>query len=233
VERRNPALTATGLAVWGWIIRITIALALLILPHVVTSATTLVTDGPPVQAAAAREATVLAAVRAHPDVVARIQQINASEGDVVKAVQANLALVLQLSQYSNPAQIPPALLAKAQQALGTTVLLKLADPKVQGDLRYLQTVAPASLGAANLAKLADPRVQADLALLQGKGAKVQAAAISSPHQWQHWYWVCVGGEIVFIPLVLLMAGRWDPRKAKRDAEEHEALVTAELAALRD
>ena len=32
VEKRNPALTATGLAVWGWIIRVVIAVSVLILP---------------------------------------------------------------------------------------------------------------------------------------------------------------------------------------------------------
>lgn len=41
IEARNPALIATGLAIWGWIIRIVAFLSFLILPHIVTSATTL------------------------------------------------------------------------------------------------------------------------------------------------------------------------------------------------
>jgi len=36
---------------------------------------------------------------------------------------------------------------------------------------------------------------------------------------------------VFIPLIFLMAGRWSPRRAREDAEEHERLVQQELAAL--
>jgi len=36
---------------------------------------------------------------------------------------------------------------------------------------------------------------------------------------------------VFIPLIFVMAGFWDPRKAKRKEEEHEAWVDAELAKL--
>src|SRR5450759_754516 len=36
VERRNPALTAHGLAVWGWIIRIVVAGSAFILPYVIT-----------------------------------------------------------------------------------------------------------------------------------------------------------------------------------------------------
>jgi MFS family permease len=45
VEHHNPALTATGLAIWGWIIRVVVTVAYLILPVVVHSATPLVTYG--------------------------------------------------------------------------------------------------------------------------------------------------------------------------------------------
>jgi MFS family permease len=41
VEKRNPALTATGLAVWGWIIRAVVSISLFILPFVVTTMTPL------------------------------------------------------------------------------------------------------------------------------------------------------------------------------------------------
>lgn len=37
VEDVNPALTATGLAIWGWFIRVCVGVAFLILPHVVRS----------------------------------------------------------------------------------------------------------------------------------------------------------------------------------------------------
>ena len=43
VEHHNPALIATGLAIWGWIIRIIIFLAFILLPLVVNSVTPLVT----------------------------------------------------------------------------------------------------------------------------------------------------------------------------------------------
>ena len=42
VESHNPTLTASGLAVWGWILRITVALSFLVLPYVVTTSTVLV-----------------------------------------------------------------------------------------------------------------------------------------------------------------------------------------------
>ena len=37
---------------------------------------------------------------------------------------------------------------------------------------------------------------------------------------------------MFIPLILLMAGYWDPRSAKRAEQEHEARVTEEMEKLR-
>lgn len=44
IESRNPALVATGLAIWGWIIRIFAFLSFVILPLIVTSATTLLLE---------------------------------------------------------------------------------------------------------------------------------------------------------------------------------------------
>ncbi len=58
VEWHNPALTATGLAVWGWILRIVVALSFLVLPWVITTSTTLVNN----QGAAATLQAIQAAV---------------------------------------------------------------------------------------------------------------------------------------------------------------------------
>ena len=53
VERRNPALTATGLSLWGMTGKAVLALLVLPLPHVVSAASTLVQHGPTVKALAA------------------------------------------------------------------------------------------------------------------------------------------------------------------------------------
>lgn len=50
VEARNPALTATGLAVWGWIIRVVVTACLALLPSVVMSVNPLI-EAPYVMAA--------------------------------------------------------------------------------------------------------------------------------------------------------------------------------------
>ena len=50
VEARNPALIATGLAIWGWIIRVVVFVAYLCLPLVINSVTPLVDYGSTVSA---------------------------------------------------------------------------------------------------------------------------------------------------------------------------------------
>ena len=186
VERRNPALTATGLAVWGWIIRAVIALSILVLPFVVTSMTPLVTYGGQVQALSTRYAPELATLKA----------------------------------------IDPATLA----TLSAHPRNAAAAARAVGEIARAQGVSPAAAARKLAAVATVPK--ADLAFLQAHGAQVQKAAQATPGQWQDWWWVCVGGEVVFIPLIFLMAGRWDPRRARKDADEHERLVQQELAALR-
>jgi MFS family permease len=177
VEKQNPAATATGLAVWGWTIRIVVAVSSLFLPLVVTSATPLVEHGSQVQAAAAKAKPALAIVDAHP------------------------ALFAQLGKYPANA-IPPALLAQAVQQVG-----------------------PAGLATVQ-------KAQPELTVLQKYGPSVQKASSQAAGQWQTWWWVCVGGQILFLPCAFLLTGRWSPKAAKRDEDEHEAAVAAELATLR-
>jgi hypothetical protein len=43
--------------------------------------------------------------------------------------------------------------------------------------------------------------------------------------------VCFGGVIFFLLSIPLLRGRWRPRDARRDTEQHEAEVEAELAKL--
>jgi MFS family permease len=176
VERRNPAATATGLAVYGWIIRAVVAISSAILPIVVSSATPLVDHGAQVAAAQAQAGPALAIVQQHPKLFA------------------------QLQQYP-PNQIPPALQAQAVQEVGIPNLLAV------------QKAAP------------------QLAVLGKYGPAVQQAAAQNPKNWQTWWWVCLGGEAVFIPAIFLMAGRWSPRKAREDIAAHERLISEQLAQL--
>jgi MFS family permease len=86
VEARNPALSATGLAIWGWIIRVTVFVAYLVLPAVVNTVTPLVTYGSQASAlvakypAAALPPSTLAALQLNPLDAAALAQAHAQLG---------------------------------------------------------------------------------------------------------------------------------------------------------
>ena len=191
VEKRNPALTAHGLAIWGWVIRATVAVSVFILPYVVSSTTALVQYGPAVKAAEA--------------VVQRAPPVNvpyaAAAQPLLMVVENHAALFAKLASYPSATAIPPSVLGSAVKAVGVPALLEAQ------------------------------KYAAPLGVLSAHGFAVAGAATVTPTQWQHWWWVCVGGEVLFIPLVLLMTGRWSPRLAKRDEEEHDLEVQQELARL--
>jgi hypothetical protein len=60
---------------------------------------------------------------------------------------------------------------------------------------------------------------------------VQNALNAAPREWRTWWWVCVGCEVAFVPFIFVMAGRWSPRRARRDEREHEQRIQAELQQL--
>jgi MFS family permease len=185
VEQRNPALTATGLAVWGWIIRAVVAVSIFILPFVVNSVTPLVQYGTQVQTLAAKYQTQLGTLAV-----------------------IDPATVVKLS--ANPNDLA---------AAGTAV----------GEIAKAHNVDAGTATQQLLALAAVPK--ADLLFLQAHATEVQQASQNTPGQWQSWWWVCVGGEAVFIPLIFLMGGRWSPRRARKDLDEHERRVAEEMATM--
>ncbi len=185
VERHNPALIATGLAVWGWIIRAVIAISIFILPSVVGSMTPLVTYGSSVITLSAKYAPELA---------------------TLKAIDPKTQAALQ----ANP----------TNTAAATTAV---------GEIAAAFHVSPAVATQRFTATSTVPK--ADLAYLTAHGTAVTTAAVAAPGQWRNWWWVCVGGDVVFLPFILVMAGRWSPRRAREDAEAHERKVQQELADL--
>jgi hypothetical protein len=324
VEKHNPALIATGLAVWGWIIRVVVALSALFVPIVISTMTPVVTYGTQVGTYLAQY-PAFSFASAHPDIVATAQKIPpavlADAGKVPASVIAT-ATSIPANVTATAAKIPPAVLATAQKdqtqlanavkfapeltaiqanpalfaklqadptnkalqaqavtalgggATGQANLATLAanqaaiagviavGPELQtvqpyiGDLTtiapyasQLQTIAPYSAEltamapySAQLTTIAPYSAQLKAlaaipapvtAFVSEHGPQVASGLKSAPGQWKTWYWVCVGGEIVFLPFVFIMTGRWSPRKAKQDADEHEAKVAAELAALQE
>ena len=63
VEAKNPALSATGLAIWGWVLRVIVAISFLIIPQMISSTSPLVNNQ---QAATALETLQAASPYANP-----------------------------------------------------------------------------------------------------------------------------------------------------------------------
>jgi MFS transporter, ACS family, D-galactonate transporter len=334
VEARNPALIATGLAIWGLIIRIVVAASFFVIPVVINSVTPLVNYGGQVQAYATTYKSQLAFATSHPQVVAAAQKVPPSViadaqqvppnviatakaippnvtataaaipttvllaaqaipppvaataqrlAPLLTVIGAHQALINKLASYKDPATIPPALINQAVAALGGGTsfnqtlrglywlnqlsvnkaalasvapwgnALKTVAPyskQLQTIAPYgkqLQTIAPYSTQLTAMAKystelttMAPYATQltalskvppSAFAYLKAHGTAVQTAAANAPGQWKTWWWVCFGGMIFFLLTIPLMRGRWRPRDAKRDEEEHEAMVAAELAKL--
>jgi MFS family permease len=241
VEARNPALTATGLAIWGWIIRVVVFSAFLIVPHVITSVSPLVDYGQTAKAYQATYPSQIAFAQSHPAIVATAQKyksqllIEQSLAPEFAVLQKNQALFTKLATYTNTAKIPTRLLDQAIAAAGggskgLNILLSIeahkADiQKVAAVQSQLLPLAPYAAQLTALSKV-PPSV---LSFLQIHGPTVLAAQARAPSEWKRWYWACFGGIIFFLLCIPLLHGRWRPSDARRDEEEHEAVTQAELA----
>jgi len=62
--------------------------------------------------------------------------------------------------------------------------------------------------------------------------KVIPAQKASGNEWKRWWRVCIVGQLLFLVVVFFMRGRWSPRAAKADFDQHERLVAIELEKLR-
>jgi MFS transporter, ACS family, D-galactonate transporter len=125
VEHHNPAAVATGLAIWGWIIRVVVFASSLLLLLVINTVTPLVSYGSGVAAYAAQYPSLtwagshgkivadaqkysapLTFAATHPDIVANAQKF----GPELAIIQAHAADFTQAAAYTDPTKIPPALL---------------------------------------------------------------------------------------------------------------------------
>jgi MFS transporter, ACS family, D-galactonate transporter len=263
VEKRNPALAATGLSVWGMIFRFVGAATLFIGPHVVSAVTTIAQHGPTVKALATgtapnltpAENATIKAIAADPSIVAKVKAAaTANAPQLATAAKIDPATAAALrANPADPAARAQAVADVAGLPVGTVarvVTLGKQDTSQlsPADQAYLAANgAQVNTAAGQLAALAnmptadktllgtygkalqDKNVQAGLIYLKTHGPDVKKAVAAAPHQWQHLLWIAVGGQILFIPLVFVMAGAWDPRKARRQAQQHEAWLQTQLA----
>ncbi|MGP0031486.1 MAG: MFS transporter [Acidimicrobiales bacterium] len=223
VEWHNPALTATGLSVWGWILRIVVALSFLVLPRVITTSTTLVDN----QGAATTLQAIQAAVPYAPSTTAC----------ATKSAPATVIAALRASDEPGPDTLATIITAcdRTHSLLGSlTTAGGLSNPQVQGLLAYNSLAVAIEKGHP----VSDSEIAAkvgthsqNLANLLLAEKQLVPAQNASPNQWKRWWGVCVGGQVIFAILVFFMRGRWSPRAARLDFVEHERVVAAELTSI--
>ena len=209
VEAKNPALVGTGLALWGWILRLTVALSFIFLPLVVTSVNPVVDNLPYSQTTINGQPFNAQQFQIeHPQSVA-FAEANASWLKVLQ--EPKVAPIVAALNTS----LTPANLAAFQKAVPPFVYTKTLANATK--LKTLVVPYEAQLGylATHQTQLND--------LLNGVS--------KSPKQWQNWFWICMIGMVLFIPTIWLNRGRWSPSKARQDEAEHEADVQAELKQL--
>jgi MFS family permease len=206
LEDIHPSLVATGLAVWGWIIRIIVCGLFLALPHVVSGVSTLVEAPAPavLQAQGGKlQAEQVALERQGAALKAREVALK-SDGAKLKG-KAERAAAAGITP--TPTQIAA---AKAEQAR-----LVAAGAQLQREAATLQQQV-ASLKTRGAA-------------FQASVAELKTTATAVPKRWQTWLWLCVLGQVLFIPLALLLRGRWSPRAAAADLSRHDVEVDRALA----
>jgi hypothetical protein len=177
--------------------------------------------GPALQAGAAIDPATAATLLSNPTDKAALAK---AIGEIVQKLHVTQAQAIAAIKDLRTIPIPQLLIVQQNgpKVIAAGAQLKALGAVPAADLAFLKKYGPALL---------NPKVQADLKVLQANGAEVKQAAADSPKQWQHYFWIAVGGEIVFIPLILLMAGYWSTSRARRAEEEHEAWVEQELARL--
>jgi MFS family permease len=209
VEKKNPALVGTGLALWGWILRLVVGISFIFLPLVITSVSPIV-DNQPV------------ATQTIPGTTYSAQTFQAAHPASVDFAVAHAAFLGVLNEPANAPAV--AALAASPTAANLAKVGVLIGPKNTALLLKYN---------AQLTKLVVP-YQKELNYLSAHQAALtdlQNGLAKSPKQWQHWFWVCVGGMVIFLPTIWLNRGRWSPKRAREDEDQHEEDVARELKEL--
>ena len=199
VEAKNPALVGTGLALWGWVLRLVVGISFVFLPLVINSVNPVV-DNLPVATPA-------------------IQTFIVEHADSVAFAQQHAAFLAVLNEPANKPVV--AALASTPDAATISRAVAVLGPATFGQIVKYQS---------QLTKLVVPyQSQLDyLSAHQSQLAQLQQGLNRSPRQWQHWFWACVGGMVLFIPTIWLNRGRWSPKGAREDEARHDREVAREL-----
>lgn len=180
-------------------------------------------------------AKALSAVSGKPAAdIAKVLALSATYADQLATAKAVDPAVL--AQLGKDKQAAAQAVQQISQKLGVTP--KQATAKLQAlatvpaaDLAFLQTNGPAVEKASARLQSVSKIPADDLKFLQDNAGDVQQAVKDNPGQWQNWWWMCLAGQVLFLPSVALLTGRWRPKSAREDQLAHERRVEAELARL--
>jgi MFS family permease len=235
VEDKNPALAATGLAVWGWVLRIVVAGSFLVLPYVITTSNPIVDN--------VGSATALQALqKAEP-------YLPSTAVPHPQPAPSSVITLLDQTSCTTTATDPAALPCPPLRALAVTLAAygrthnlfeslgsvpAVLKNQVSGLLTFTPLATALQAGKkVSAAEISGVRYSSpELAAMLVAAIKVVPAQKAAPAEWKRWWWVCIGGQVVFLVLIFFMRGTWSPRVAKRQEEERERMVDEELAALR-
>ena len=174
---------ATGLALWGWILRLVVGLSFIFLPLVITSVNPIV-DNLPVADTVIHGVSIQNFVAEHPETIAFAQ----SHQPLLELLAKDPAAAAAVGADPTPANI-----AAAVKVFGAKGLSELAPT------RRTQTLVEPYTAQLTY-------IQAHQAALKD----LQKGSAEAPHQWQHWFYVDLGGMVLFIPVIWLIKGRWRP-----------------------
>jgi MFS family permease len=226
VEAHNPALTASGLAVWGWILRITVALSFLVLPYVITTSTVLVDN----QNAGSTLQAIQAAQPYAPNTTALKCNTTPAPASVIENLKTTPQMLPELDTLAT-------ILRVCNSTHSLAAALTAAGGVTNPDVLGLNAFNPLALDIQNGKPVTQTQIAGvakyspNLAGLLVAEQKLIPAQETAPGEWQRWWGVCLAGMFVFAVLVFFMRGRWSPRAARRDLAEHDRIVTEELAKL--
>jgi MFS transporter, ACS family, D-galactonate transporter len=168
VEARNPALTATGLAIWGWIIRIVVFVAFLLIPTIVNSVTPLVQYGGTVAADAATYKTDLAFVQTHGPLL----QFAQTHAGLIAFAQKNQGLLTFAGTHQTQ-------IANAQKFAPELAVIQ-KDPATFTKLASTPNPPPALLGKALADAGGGAKGKAILASITKNGAAINGVIAVGP-----------------------------------------------------
>jgi ACS family D-galactonate transporter-like MFS transporter len=167
---------------------------------------------------AAKCAQVTAAAARNINALVTASKIDATTLNALSGGSTDSALIVR-------AQSEIAKAFKISNAAALSKLIVLAAPSTKAALTLIGPYANQLVTATT------DIPPSQLAYLEAHGAEVAKAVKQNPTQWQRWWWVCFAGQIVFLPFIFVLRGRWSPANARQDELEHEMFVERELARL--